>query len=124
MKRDMELIRNLLFIIEEQENDCQQLNIPSGYEKEVVVYHLKLLEQANYLENVIRYADNEAYIIRSSITWIGHEFLGSIRNDTNWSKIKGKFGTEINKIPIAVLSSVAIELSKQWAFSKLGLSSK
>jgi len=74
MKRDMELIRELLIIIESQEDDRKELILPSTMDRNKVVYHLKILEQANYVTNKIHYADNLPMWIYSSITW------GTVKN--------------------------------------------
>lgn len=121
MKRDMELIRRLLFLIEEQNDDQKELKLPEDIDRQTMVYHLKLLEQAGYVKNNIDYADDEPYWINSSLTWEGYEFLDSIKNESVWGKIKETLSSELNDMPLTLIKTVGLEATKQWAFKKLGL---
>lgn len=120
MKRDMNLIRKLLFLIEEQDSSHKQLKIPAEIDRGQVVYHLNLMEQAGLTVNNIKYADNEPYLIYSSLTWNGHDFLDSIKNDTIWERtkegIKSK-GLELGQVSFSVL----MEYAKSEIKRKLGL---
>lgn len=120
MKRDMELIRKLLFLIEEHDDPHKELKIPSDIDKQFAVYHLKLLEQAGYTENNIKYADNQPLWIYSSLTWDGHEFLDSVKNDTVWEKVKEGIkskGLELGQVSFSVL----IDFVKFKLKEKLGI---
>jgi len=109
VERNMDLVRELLFIIEKND-DKKELPIPKDWDREVVAYHLKILEQAGFVENYTKWAGNEPLWILASLTWDGHEFLDSIRNNTIWNKtkegIKGK-GLEIASVPLEVIKEYA-----------------
>ncbi|GKU82915.1 DUF2513 domain-containing protein [Niallia sp. NCCP-28] len=117
MKRDMELVRDLLFLIESQDSDHNELKIPSEIDREVAVYHLNIMEQAGFTDNTIQYADNKPMWIYSSLTWDGHDFLDSIKNDTVWNKIKSGVkskGLELGQLSFSVLKEYAkLELKKK-----------
>lgn len=91
MKRDMELVRKILFAIEEQCVDtaiyCLEIE---GYSTEEVAYHCKILYEAGLVSNYkAQYADGHIYIFGvGSLTWDGCEFLDKIRSDTVWNKTK------------------------------------
>ena len=55
-----------------------------------------------------------------SITWEGHMFLDSIRDDGLWSEIKSKIGNTA-KVSISIISKVATELGVTFLKNKLGL---
>ena len=121
MKRNMDLIRDLLILIEEQGIDSKELKLPSEMDRAVAVYHLNL--QAGFTENNIQYADDEPMWIYSKLTWDGHDFLDSIKNDTIWNEtkeaIKSK-GLEIGQLSIGVLKEyVKIKLNKQLGINTL-----
>lgn len=113
MKRDMELVRKLLVLIEEQDVNNKELKLPNDIDRNVAVYHLRLLQQAGFTENDIQYADNSPLWIYSSLTWDGHEFLDAIRNDTVWNKVKKTVAEKGGSIPFDVLKAVAVAYSKQ-----------
>ncbi|MEQ2528835.1 DUF2513 domain-containing protein [Robertmurraya yapensis] len=109
MKRDMELVRDLLKIIEIND-DRKELEIPVDWDREVVAYHLKILDQAGFVKNNTKWADNRPMWIFASLTWDGHEFLDSIKDNAIWNKtkegIKGK-GLEFGSVPLEVIKEYA-----------------
>lgn len=117
MKRDMELIRELLILIENQENDSKELFLPNSMDKPLAMYQLKILEQAGYLTNKIYYADNKPMWIYSSLTWNGQEFLDSIKNETVWKKVKQTIVEKGGSVPIEVLKTLAIKTSENYFLS-------
>jgi len=50
MKRNMDLVRKLLVIIEENNGD-EELLLPNDWDREEVAYHLKILDQAGFVNN-------------------------------------------------------------------------
>lgn len=86
MKRDMELVRKLLFCIESDKDWGGCLN---QHSLEVVLGHLEIMMDAKLLVGRI-YRDTNgdlksAFVQR--LTWAGHEFLDNARNDTVWNKV-------------------------------------
>ncbi|USK91502.1 DUF2513 domain-containing protein [Rossellomorea marisflavi] len=124
MKRDMELVRKILFSLENSNNTSKWALIQiDGYRPNEVSYHLKLLSQAGLVE--AKDLDNGVHSIwvAKSLTWDGHEFLASIDDDTVWAKVKGGIkskGLELGQISFGVLKEYAkMELKKT-----LGLETK
>lgn len=93
MKRDMDLVRDLLLAIDEDpkydgkhrlmSNDPSDFGI-SGYSTEVVGYHLDLLLEAGLIAGQ---AGTRMPII-SKVTWDGHDFLDTIRDPDVWANTK------------------------------------
>ena len=109
MKRDLELVRNILLLIEEN-NDGGKLKLPDDWNRKNVAYHLKILDQAGYVENKTTWADNKPIIIYATLTWDGHEFLDSIKNNNVWNKTKDGIktkGFELSSVPFNVLKEYA-----------------
>lgn len=91
MTRDMELIRKILFAIEDQFIDVAIYDLSvDGYNKKTVAYHCNLLHQAGLIKDYkAKYAGNELYTFGvSSLTWEGHNYLDKIRNETIWNQTK------------------------------------
>jgi len=91
MNRDMDLIRKILFAIEDQFIDVAIYDLLiDGYNKKTVAYHCDLLYQAGLIKDYkAQYADNELYVFGvSSLTWEGHNYLDKIRSETIWNKTK------------------------------------
>ncbi|GAB60751.1 DUF2513 domain-containing protein [Rheinheimera nanhaiensis] len=116
MKRDMELIRKLLFAMED--NPCQ-LAI-DGYDKEVVKYHALLLIEGGLLDGKVSNTLENTSAVPSNIhvnrlTWDGHEFLDNIRRDEIWNTIKSEF----KGASISTIFSIGKELAEGFAKKKL-----
>lgn len=91
MKRDMELIRKILFKIEETVDNVAECNLTiEGYTMEQVAYHCSILYEGGYIYSYKpQYGGNGVYSFGvGRLTWEGHEFLDNIREDTIWKKTK------------------------------------
>ncbi|MDP1561412.1 MAG: DUF2513 domain-containing protein [Pirellulaceae bacterium] len=99
MKRDMELIRKICFAVEEleQPTDATELQI-DGFETDAVVYHCEIMIEAGLLfgqDSRVRSHDD---FLLFRLTWAGHEFVDSVRNNNLWAKVSGKVKTSWNTI--------------------------
>ena len=81
MKRDMDMVRDLLLQIEGLEQPIV-VDEQTGNSAEVV-YHVRMLIQAGMIEGT---ASGLAAV--HGLTWAGHDFLDSIRDDSVWAKAK------------------------------------
>ena len=97
MKRDIGLARTMLFAIEKDEKatDCGFicLNI-DGYSEEKVSYHVNLLYEAGLIDTVGLSSLTSYRWEPKRLTWQGHEFLDSARNDNLWGKTKERLQVE------------------------------
>lgn len=85
MKRNMDLIRTLLLAAEA---DVESISGESSVKEQA--YHVALLKDAALVEAQIQLdpmGEPAGYII-FRLTWAGHEFLDSTREDTVWKKAK------------------------------------
>lgn len=144
MKRDMDLIRTILLEIEEDANingrfivsdaDLRQDNTDAP----TIQYHLRLLMDAGYIEGhdahkltgeiilpkpeagLPRREDMPAIQI-TRMTWEGHDFLESVRDDKVWQKTKG-YLKDIGGVGIDVLKDVAKAVVKDQIKQYTGMS--
>lgn len=92
MKRDMDLLRNLLFQIEDKDvglfNDI--LVEAPGIDQPILQGHLRLLTEAKLIDAITApdCGDNFDYYTPIRLTWAGHDFLDSVRDPEIWSKTK------------------------------------
>lgn len=93
MKRDMDLIRDILKVIESKKPfETTRDLIIDGHNMQEVAYHCELLYDGGYIKeyravSVDNYNGVAAYWVRD-LTWEGHDFLEAIRQDTIWNKTK------------------------------------
>jgi len=117
VKRDIDLVRKILFKIEQHEHGMapRPLSI-EGYTDEQVGYHVHLMGQAGLLEvaDVTNRGSRSPEAVPVSMTWAGHEFLDAARSDTVWSKAKERIGKTVRSCSIEVmkeiLRAVALEM--------------
>jgi len=90
MKRDMDLIRQIVMAVRDNPGPHLITSI-EGVESEVYVEHARLLDEAGLVEATIiddiHGVSGLATINR--LTWSGHDFADAIESDTVWEKAKG-----------------------------------
>lgn len=91
MKRDMDIVREVLLAIEREQTRpdvCLERIELVGRSDDEVTYNVVLLEQAGLIDaNISRYEGGVDYFVRG-ITWSGHELLDSIRDEKIWHQTK------------------------------------
>ena len=126
MKRNEDLIREILLIIERHPFDDEEdwINIwtdirahatkkISRCSNKEISYHIMLLDEAGLIRS-IEISKNVWMPIR--LTWAGHEFLDSARDDKRWKKVKssmasiGGFVFDIAKPLLIVLAMGELNL--------------
>ena len=93
MKRNMELVRSILFALEETSPFETILNLEIiGYDIQEIAYHCEMMYDAGLIKEYIGSTCDGAngvvcFRVRD-LTWEGHDFLDKIRSDTVWKKVK------------------------------------
>ena len=118
MKRNLSLIREILLSIESSETRDQppDVNI-EGFSEEEIDYNLDLLIQA-HLINGTGYSsiDGTYYANIKGLTWHGHDFLDSVRNESVWAKTQEKAekgGHTITNLTFDVIKALASSIIKE-----------
>lgn len=118
MKRDMELVRKLLLYIEE---NCMHDALHSsqisvdGYSSDEIAYNIHVMVGGGLLDVVDASAmgDRFGYYLIKGISWYGHEFLDSVRNEGVWSHTKEAL-RPVGSASLGVIMSIATSvLNKQ-----------
>ncbi|AVI28715.1 DUF2513 domain-containing protein [Bacillus velezensis] len=121
MKRDFDLIREILITLENDNNpESWKVIQLEERDQKVISYHVKLLTEAGLIEGKDTNLNPGFWWYARSLTNQGHDFLDTIKNETTYSKIKEKMGNQLKTAPLTVVSSVAVEIAKEWTLSKLG----
>lgn len=110
MKRDMELIREILLLIEADSFDGSI----EGYDSEIVEKHMKLLI-AEKLINRNSVGIGGKFATTTELTWAGHEFIENLRQKEIWNTIK----TEFKEESVSTILGVAKQMAENFAKKKL-----
>ncbi|QRM32483.1 DUF2513 domain-containing protein [Microvirga sp. VF16] len=132
MKRDLDLVRDLLLALEERHSGHiypAKLKVAgrSGYE---VSYHLAILEDAGFVRrpevtitpgSVVsgRAIQQAGSSIR--MTWQGHEFLDTVRDPEIWRKTKAG-ASKVGSVGVDLLWGLAKEYVRAEIKERLGIS--
>jgi len=88
MKRDMDLVREILLRVEANEKPTVPI-APfeiDGYPPEIVYHHVHLLDDAGLLTTLGRPGMDQWF--PKTLTWQGHDFLDAVRDPEVWAKTK------------------------------------
>lgn len=124
MKRDLDLVRQILFAMEDKKDihrpvNAKTLNIP-GWSVAEVNYHLMIMIEAGYLEGTIRQFESDTNVFVLRLTWHGHEFLDAARDEDRWKEAKAVVKS-VGSFTLEILKAILIDLGNNAARSMLGL---
>jgi len=111
MKRDMDLLRQILVQVEDHPFDMGMVELRfDGRSKAEIAYHVKLAQQAGLVEAIDLSTSNGPDIRPTSLTWHGHEFLEAARDETRWKKAKSIMKKKGGGMAFEVLQKLLTEL--------------
>jgi hypothetical protein len=89
MKRDWDLIKEILLAVEAMESTHGKLPPGiAGYDSATISYHVHLLMQAGLITGCCAGGSNGPLVCWALLlTWEGHEFLDTVRPRGLWEKI-------------------------------------
>ena len=89
MKRDMDLVRDILFELEKQDGSGSWMTVVlEGHSEDEINYHLLLLKDAGFLEAAVLQDGVRAMVQPIRLTWSGHDFLNAARSNKLWEGAK------------------------------------
>ena len=116
MKRDMDLIRQILLEIEKEPVLGRMISLDiESYSPEEASYHVMILNEAGLIEATA--LDGHRWIPKR-LTWQGHEFLDAARSEKVWKRAIETIKDKIGSVPFVVVQQLLIKLGTE----HLGLS--
>lgn len=119
MKRDLELIKAILLLVENHNSILHlhrhDMKIENKNEEDIS-YNIKLLADAGYLEAKFSKPDskgNYRLLFIERMTWEGQEFLASLKNKKLWNRLVNHFkeeGKDVTTIPLYIIKEVTKQL--------------
>lgn len=116
MKRDMELIRELMLAIESRDDTeywAEDLEVSGDRDLDQINYHLELLSDAGFIEVQVARDDSGTSILIHRVLWDGHEFLDNARNASVWKKAMSIVTEKGGSVSVGVLTQVLASAAKQ-----------
>ncbi|MCT8386077.1 DUF2513 domain-containing protein [Leuconostoc mesenteroides] len=118
MKLNNDCVRSIMLFIEDKYIDGNNLMINdfmsseelSGFSQEDILYTLKKLDEAGYINIKFTYASNSLYFLNCwGITWDGHKFLDTIRDTKVWRETKS-IASKFASVPLNMMSDIAAKV--------------
>ena len=117
MKRDMDLVRELLIGISEGKDKGGLLKT-SDYTEEQVKYHLKIMSERGLVDvkvtNVTtKDSERRDYMLGllGQLTWEGQDFLQAIEEQTVWDKTKTRLQQVGGSASMAIVKTLAQDVA-------------
>jgi DNA-binding transcriptional ArsR family regulator len=127
MKRDMDLIRELMLKLEEYPKELEDVvhidgSTPeihvAGYNAGQITYHLALIYEAGLVDSNGAEARTGIYFYR--LSWNGHEFLDTVRDNEVWRRVKAG-AAQAGAASVSLLVGLGKAYAKQVIKERLGI---
>ncbi len=115
MKRDMDLVRKLVFAIDESNHGFAPRKIVvEGFTEEQIGYHLSIMFEAGLITvfTLTSQGSSSPEVRAKSLTWAGHEFADAARSDSLWNKAKSTVKEKFGSVSISLLTQYLQSLAK------------
>ena len=116
MKRDMELIRELMLSIDSRDDSeyhAEELEITGGQDIATIKYHLQLLVDAGFIKANVQYNGGGTIILIDRMLWEGHEFLDNARNESVWKETMKTVKEKGGSVAVGILTQLLTSAAKQ-----------
>lgn len=115
MKRDMDLVREILLAVEAAPFNIDGSLTLEGKDHRVVAEHVRLLLEAGYLSTArVQYVAGKRMDLGLALSWAGHEFLETVRDPAIWSATKTN-AKAVGSWSLSLIGELAKGLIKQKA---------
>lgn len=119
MKRDMTLVREILSYLETQPagKPIQQITV-SCDDLATLAEHVSIMIEAGLLDGEVHGdAEQGWFFIINKMTWEGHDFLSTIKNDKVWKRVLSK----IKELGTDLTLDIVKELAKSYLKQEVGI---
>lgn len=112
MKRDIDLIREILLRVEAMEHRRDNLDLAiEGYEEVEVDYNLDLLIREGFINGKSSWSLNHTlWATINGLEWEGHDLLDAIRSESILNRAKSQLASQLPSVPLAILKDVCLDL--------------
>lgn len=112
MMRDVELMRRILFDIEDAPGPLEVVSIGDTVSA-ALVRNLDLLAEAGYVQSSTASSTMRVARRQVLLTWRGHELLNAIRSDADWAILNERLPIASGQVPFQVIEQYAFHMAAQ-----------
>ena len=124
MKRDMDLVRRIMFKVEEADGPVSVDDVHAMCSnRERAVFHIELLAAHGLIRTSMRRVSGpeKASGTIDGLTWEGFDYLDAIRSDAVWSRSKEAIAETVGEASLSVVKEVCSAVASAMVKSALGL---
>ena len=114
MKRDMDLVRTILFALADSDEPLWSTDLVTDeYSRDIIGYHFLILDEAGLIVANVKATDDDPYYIAvaSRLTWEGNDFLDAVRDESIWKRVRSTIGKITGGASFEVFKTVASSLA-------------
>lgn len=123
MKRDLDLVRDILMQVGEADGPVDYEELGNGRPAALVAYHCVLMAQRGLLDlGLVRRDSGGDYIILqvNGLTWDGEDYLAAIADAGVWRKAKAEVAKVAKSVTFEVVKTAAVLIVQQQIKANLG----
>jgi hypothetical protein len=110
MRRDFDLLRKILFQVEETGSEYGATVEVEGASSHEVAYHLLLLKDAQFVKGADVTSHDGIAFIPTTLSWQGHDFLDAVRSDVVWQRVMAELKAKATgSAPLEVILQLAVK---------------
>lgn len=116
MKRDMELVREILVAIEECEDGYAPADFRGRPWRDATIgYHVYLMGQADLLQvaDSSSFGQDSPNALPVCLTWQGHEFIDAARSPVVWKRAKERVASTVGSVAIGVFVTLLTQIARE-----------
>ena len=123
MRRDLDLVRDILIQVGEADGPVDYEELGNGRPAALVAYHCVLMAQRGLLDlGLVRRDSGGDYVILqvNGLTWDGEDYLAAIADPGVWKKAKAEAAKVAKSVTFEVLKTAAVLIVQQQIKANLG----
>ena len=116
MKRDMDLVREILMVVSESSESIQAtVFVDEHNDIDKVIYTIDIMNEAGLIKAHVQKAFQRGYISATvyNLTWSGNDFLDNIRSEKIWSQVKKNIAKTAGSVSFSVMQKMAEKIVKE-----------
>ena len=113
MRRNMELVREILIITADQDNPVEpDLYVTDKHSRELVDYHITIMRDAGLLNVQTKDYKSGLKVYVLGLTWEGQDFLAAVEDSTIWKRTLAAVTNGAGNTTLAVIKTTAESIAK------------
>lgn len=113
MKRDWDLVREILLALEAKPDADYGLHALAGFDNEKLAYHAQLLLDGGLIFGRVQrtHLDRPTSVSMLRLTWAGHELLAHMQDPKVWEEVKAVANRSRVALAVESIRDIFVDIS-------------